>query len=309
MLEKVNRLVKIQGVLVVTLLMNLTVCVLKIVLGLITGTLTIVADGLHSLGDTLSNIMGLLGIHFAQKPPDKKFPYGYEKFETFSTMAIASLITYTFIEVMKRGVDRLLHPQAVTISPLILILMLLSIGINIFVVWYEGGAGRKYKSELLIADSNETKSDILVSFAVLVGVFFISRGVLWLDGVITLGVGLLILRVIIDIYRSTIKVLCDGQVVEPAEVEAVVLSVPGAKFCHAIRSRGREEAFYLDFHLGVEPVMAIEEAHDDVCHRVKLALEKRYPQLKAAHIHIEPNNEAGRRRGNSVFAISDAYGL
>ena len=306
--EEKGRLTKIQGVLVVTLILNFSVCVLKILLGLFTGAITIVADGLHSLGDSFSNVIGLFGIHMAQKPPDKKYPYGYQKFETYTTLIIASLITYTFIEVMRGGVERLIHPQAVTISPIVLVLMVVSICINIFVVWYEGGAGKKYKSELLIADSSETKSDIVVSVAVTVGVFFISRGALWLDGIITMAVGLLILRVIISIYKSTVKVLCDGQVVNPEEVEAVVLSVEGSKFCHAIRSRGRDEAFYLDFHLGVEPTMIIEEAHDDVCHRVKLALEKKYPQMKGAHIHIEPNNEAGRKRGNSVYAISDPYG-
>jgi len=308
-MDKKDRLEKIQGVLIVTLIMNFSVCVLKVLLGFFTGSLTIVADGLHSLGDTFSNIMGLLGIRLARKPPDKKFPYGYEKFEAVATLIIASIISITFFEVMKSGVERLLHPRAITISPLVLILMVVSIGFNIFVVWYEGGAGKKYKSELLIADSNETKSDILVSIAVMVGVFFISRGVLWLDGVITLFVGLCILKVIIDIVKSTIKILCDGQVVDPVDVEATVLSVSGAKFCHAIRSRGRSEAFYLDFHLGVEPTMIIEKAHDEICHQVKLALEKRYPELKGAHIHIEPDNEMGRKRGNSVFAISDSYGL
>ncbi|HSV94897.1 MAG TPA: cation diffusion facilitator family transporter [Spirochaetia bacterium] len=306
-MEREERLAKIQGVLGVTLALNLTVCALKIVLGLVTGILTIVADGLHSLGDSFSNIIGLLGIRLAQKPPDKKFPYGYEKFETVATLVIASIISITFFEVMKSGVERLFHPQAVSISPLVIVLMVVSVCINIFVVWYEGGAGRKYKSELLIADSSETKTDIFVSIAVIIGVVFISQGVWWLDGVITLFVGLCILRVIIDIIKSTIKVLCDGQVVDPDDIRRVVLSVPGAKFCHAIRSRGRLEAFYLDFHLGVAPETSIEVSHDEICHRVKLALEKEYSGLKAAHIHIEPDNEMGRVRGNSVFAKTDSY--
>lgn len=306
-MEREGRLAKIQKVLTFTFLLNLFVCVLKIVLGVVTGTLTIVADGLHSLGDSFSNIIGILGIRLALKPPDKKFPYGYEKFETVATLVIASIISITFFEVMKNGVERLFNPQAVEISPLVIILMVVSIGINIFVVWYEGGAGRKYKSELLIADSSETRTDILVSIAVTIGVIFISQGVLWLDGVITLFVGLCILKVIIDIVKSTVKILCDGQVIDPKLVKQVVLSVPGTKFCHAIRSRGRQEAFYLDFHLGVEPTTSIELAHDEICHQVKLALEKSFPELKAAHIHIEPDNEMGRVRGNSVFAKTDSY--
>ncbi len=308
-MDRRERLVKIQGVFGKTLFLNLAVCILKVVLGLVTGSWTIAADGLHSLGDSFSNVIALIGIGLAQKPPDKKYPYGYEKFEAVATLVIASLISVTFFEVTKSGIERLLHPQVITISPLVFLLMICSIGVNIFVVWYESRAGKRYKSELLLADASETKTDIFISAAVIVGMFFIDQGIYWLDGLFTIFVGLLILKVIIEIIESTVKVLCDGQIIDPEKIKTVIMSVPGVRFCHAIRSRGREETFYLDFHLGVDPELSIEEAHDEICHQVKLALEANFPGMKSALIHIEPNNEMGRSRGNSVFGKKDGFEL
>lgn len=308
-MERQERLKKVNRVLIITMILNLSVCILKIVLGLVTGALTITADGLHSLGDSFSNIVGIAGVRLAQRSPDEKFPYGYEKFEAVATLVIASVISITFFEVVKNGIERLLNPQPVEISPLVMFLIGASILVNILIVWYEGGAGRRYNSELLTADSQHSRSDIWVSVAVLVGLVLMNLGLYWLDGVITLVIGLFILRVIWEIIRSTVNILADGQVIDPEEISRVVLAVPGARFCHAVRSRGREDGFYLDLHLGVDPDISVEQAHDEICHKVKLALAEKFPALKYAQIHIEPFNEDGIGRANSVFGKSDTYGI
>ena len=149
----------------------------------------------------------------------------------------------------------------------------------------------------------------IAALCVLIGVYLIGHGWWWLDGLLTLGIALAILRVIVDIIGSTSKILADAQVVPPEKVERVVMGVPGACFCHAIRSRGRQEGFFLDLHLGVAEGLPIRQAHDVVCHNVKQALHDAFPALKSANIHIEPDNEEGRRRRHSVFRHRDTYGL
>src|SRR3989339_348620 len=303
-----KRLEEIQKVLVRTFFMNLVACLIKIVLGFYTGILAIAADGFHSLGDSLSNIIGFLGIRLAKKKPDDKYAYGYDKFESFVTLLIVSIISVTCYKIFEGGIHRLMHPQEIQVNPFMMIIVVASIGINIITIWYEGGAGRSLKSEFLIADSNETKSDLWVSSLVVAGVLIISRiGWNWLDGALSLLVGLFVLRVIWEIIVSTAKTLADGQVVSPSAVTKIVLAVPGVEFCHAVRSRGREEAFYLDLHLGTNKDLTIEEAHDDICHQAKIALHKAFPGLKSANIHIEPDNEDGRGRANSVFRKRDSY--
>jgi cation diffusion facilitator family transporter len=306
--ERKQRLKEIQNVLAITFLMNLTVCLIKIILGFITGILTISADGFHSLGDSLSNIVGFLGIRLARKEPDDKHPYGYDKFESMATLVIAALISITCYKVFESGIDRLFNPHWAQANYIVILAMIGSMVINILTIVYEGGAGRRLKSELLIADSNETKSDLFVSGAVIAVIILINQtGWLWLDGTLTIGIGLLILKIIYDIFRSTAKILADAQVVDPAIVVQVIMNVPDVKFCHAIRSRGREEGFFLDCHLGVNRNITIEKAHDDVCHRVKKALHEKFPGLRSANIHLEPDNDHGLTRANSVFRKRDSY--
>jgi cation diffusion facilitator family transporter len=309
-MERQNRLARINRVLSVTFCLNLLVCLVKIVLGLLTGVLAITADGIHSLGDSLSNIVGFIGIRLARKEPDEKYPYGYDKFEAVATFVIASIISVTFYKVVESGIERILNPRPVSFEPIILILMLLTTAVNAFVVWYEGGAGKRLQSNLLVADASETKGDIFVSLGVIAGVYFIGRlGIPWLDGAITLVIAGFIFKIIMEIFRSTSKILCDAQVVDPKSIKDVVMSIPDVKFCHAIRSRGSEAGFYLDFHLGVDESMQINKAHDEICHKVKARLLDIYPSMKAANIHLEPDNDAGRERKNSAFRQRDKYGL
>lgn len=308
-MERQERLGKIHAVLWRTFFLNLATCIIKIILGLVTGVLTITADGIHSLGDSLSNVAGIFAINLARKDPDERYPYGYDKFEAVATLIIASIISITFFEVAKAGIEKLLHPHTLTISPLVFLVMFATTGINIVVVWYEGGWGKRLKSELLTADAAETKSDVFVSLAVMGGVYLISRGFVRMDGVITLVIALFILRIIIEIIESTAKILCDAQVIEPERIVKVVMSVPGVCFCHAVRTRGSENGFFLDFHLGVHEDTSITIAHDKICHEVKQALQLAFPNMKTANVHIEPDNEDGRRRKNSVFRMTDPYGI
>jgi cation diffusion facilitator family transporter len=307
--KRTERLAEVNVVLVVTLALNFAVCVVKIVLGLVTGILAITADGVHSLGDSLSNVVGLLGVRLARRSPDERYPFGYDKFEAITTLVVASLISVTFFSVLENGVGRLLHPRPMQVSLLTLALIAGTVLVDLFIVWYEGGAGRRLSSELLVADAAETRGDVYVSLSVLAGVFVIGRwGLWWLDGLLTLVIAYAILRIIVQIYRDTSRILCDAQVVDPTVISDIVMRVPGVQFCHAIRTRGRPNGYYAEFHLGVAQLLTIEQAHDDVCHRAKEALHQALPNLKSALVHIEPDTADGRSRARSVFRRRDPYG-
>lgn len=303
-----QRLAKVQRVTIWTLAMNTMVCLVKITLGLSTGVMAITADGFHSLGDSLSNTVMFVGIRLARRKPDRKHGYGYERYEAITTLLIVSLISITCYKVFETGIERLMSPKVVEINPLMLVIMVVSMAVNVITVIYEGGAGRRLKSQLLIADSKETKSDLWVSGGVIATTFIVSRtGWFWLDGVVTIAIGFLIIRVIVEIVKPTARQLADAQVVEPERVRDIAMSVPGVRFCHAIRSHGQEDGFFLDCHLGVDTEISVREAHEVVCHAFKLALYEAFPGLKSALVHIEPNSGPGVNRGDSVFRDRDPY--
>lgn len=308
-MDREVRLDEVKRVLVVTLLLNLTVCLTKVGLGLATGLVAIVADGLHSLGDTLSNLIGLVGINLAQKGPDEKHGYGYDRFEEVFTLLIVGLISITCFEVVKAGLYRLFNPEQNEISSFTVAVMFASMAINIITIVYEGRAGRRLRSQLLLADMSETKGDLWVSGLVIVSLIIAKyTGWYWLDGLATTLVGLLIARLIWEIIIPTAKQLADAQAVDPQEVSRLVMGVEGVRFCHAIRSRGTTESFYLDLHLGVEPATSVEFAHDKICHKAKEVLKEAFPGLRSALIHLEPDNEAGVARKGSIFRDRDSFG-
>ncbi len=306
--ERLERLEKVQRVLGWTLVMNLSSSLIKIALGFTTGMLMIVADGFHSLGDSLSNIVGFLGIKLAKKQPDETYSYGYDKFESIATMLIISLISVTCFKVFEGGIGRFLDPRPVEVPVLGLAILVVSMVINLATVLYEGGAGKKLKSGLLIADASETKADLWISGGVLVSAWVIALTGWWrVDGIVTIIIGFSILRVIWGMISPTVRVLADAQTVPPQDVVKAVLGLQGVEFCHAVRSRGPEEGFFLELHIGVRKDLTVEEAHDDICHRVKCALHETFSGLRSASIHIEPDNVPARERASSVFKEQDPY--
>ncbi|MGE5298102.1 MAG: cation diffusion facilitator family transporter [Acidobacteriaceae bacterium] len=303
-----GKLAEVQKVLAVTLLLNLSVALTKITLGAVLGVMAVVADGLHSLGDTMSNIVGIIGVRLARRKPDQTHGYGYERFEAVATLMIVSLIVVTCYKVFESGFIRLFKPQAIAGSPILAGVMLASMAVNVLTVRYEGRAGKRLGSQLLVADSTETKTDLMVSAGVILTTFLAGiTGWYWLDGAVTLGIGFLIIRVIIEVIKPTAQELSDAQAIEPKIVKETVMAIDGVRFCHAIRSRGTPDGFFLDMHLGVDRQLTIEEAHDDICHRVKVELHRVFPGLKSAMVHLEPDNDSGRRRGRSIFRDRDEY--
>ena len=300
--NKESRLREIERVLVITLFLNLLASVAKITLGLTTGVMAIAADGFHSLGDTFSNIVGIVGTRLARRPPDKDHAYGYDRYEDIATLLVVSLISITCYKVFETGISHLLSPTIIKMSGLILATILGSMLINLITVIYEKGAGKKLGSNLLIADATETKSDLWISGIVIISTSITSfTDWYWLDGISTILIGLMIVKTIWEIVVPTAKQLADAQAVDPNSIYEIIMSILGEGYCHEIRTRGKPESFFLDCHIGVDPKTSIETAHDDICHRVKLALRDKFPGLRSANIHIEPDNETARRRESSIF--------
>ena len=157
----------VTAVLVWVLFLNLAVAVAKLVLGYMTGAVSIVSDGLHSLTDSFSNVAALIGVRVARKPPDKDHPYGHRKFETLSAAAIAAFLLVVMIEVGRAAWQRFTHGGGPEVPGGSFAVMLATIAVNIVVATYERRAGQRLSSEVLLADSMHTRSDVATSITVI----------------------------------------------------------------------------------------------------------------------------------------------
>jgi cation diffusion facilitator family transporter len=274
-------------VLLQVLALNVTVAVAKLVLGYSTGAVSVISDGFHSATDAAANVMGLVGLRAARKPPDDDHPYGHRKYETLAAAGIFVALVFVVIEVLRGALLRLAGGPPARVSGLSFAVMLVTLGINVLVVRYESSRARALHSELLMADALQTRSDVLTTCAVLVSLVAVRFGFPILDPVAAILVAVFIARAGLQIFRETSPILADRAVLDEEGIRSVVMSVAGVVGCHQIRSRGSLDYAFLDLHVWFRGSTSLHEAHR-LSHVVKDRLMQAYPHIADAIIHIEP---------------------
>ena len=269
------------------LVLNLAVAAAKLVLGYATGAVSIVSDGFHSLADSTSNIIGLVGLRAARKPPDADHPYGHRKFETLAAAGIFVFLLLAVVEITRGALRRIADPAPPEISPLTFAVMIATLVVNLWVVRYERGQARRLHSELLLADSVHTRSDVFATIGVLITLTAVAMGYPLLDPIGGFAIAVLLGRTSYEIARDTSGILSDRVVIDEDDIRGVVMSIPQVIGCHHIRTRGSMDHVFLDLHVWFPAVMPLRDAHS-LSHDVKDRLMERFPQIADAIIHIEP---------------------
>jgi cation diffusion facilitator family transporter len=269
------------------LVLNLAVATAKLLLGYATGAVSIVSDGFHSLTDSTSNIIGLVGLRAARKPPDADHPYGHRKFETLAAAGIFIFLVLAVLEIGRSALHRFASPTPPDVSWVSFAVMIATLIVNIGVVRYEGGQGRALKSELLLADSVHTRSDVFATIGVLISLTGVALGFPLLDPIGGVAIAILIARTSYEIARDTSGILSDRAALDEEHIRRTVLSVPEVLGCHQIRTRGSADHVFLDLHVWFPAAMPLNTAHL-LSHDVKDRLMEQFPQIADAIIHIEP---------------------
>jgi cation diffusion facilitator family transporter len=283
-----DRYSAVASVLLRVLFLNLAVAFAKIAFGYATGAISILSDGFHSLTDAASNIVGLIGVRAAGQPPDQDHPYGHRKYETVAAAAVVLFLLLVVVEVLRNAFNHLTgRSQPLDISIASFLVMLVTVGINLAVVAYESREATRLSSEILLADAMQTRGDVWSSLTVIAALIGARFGVPILDPLAALVVAGFIGYAGYQIASTTTGILSDRIVISDADLERVVMSVPGVLGCHQIRTRGAADHVFLDLHVWMPPDLRLTEAHQ-LSHVVKDRLMARYPQIADAVIHIEP---------------------
>ncbi len=269
------------------LVLNLGVAVAKVAFGWTTGSISILSDGLHSFTDSASNVVALVGVRLASRPPDDDHPYGHRKFETLASVGILLFLLLVMVQVLMASVTRLRDGGAPHVSAASFIVMLVTLAVNVFVVVYERRAGRTLVSEVLMADARHTTSDILTSVTVIAALVGVWAGYPKADALAALVVAVFIGYACWGIFDETSRILEDRIVIAESDVSDVVLAVPGVLGCHHVRTRGSSDHVFLDLHVWMAGELPLVEAHA-LSHVVKDHVMTRFPQIKDAIIHLEP---------------------
>lgn len=287
---------QVRRVLWVTLLLNLFVMALKFTLGFATGSLSLQADALHSVTDSANNVLGLITNRFSSPKPDREHPYGHQKFEAVGALGIAAFLGIACFEILKVAVEKLVFNQeqvAIKVSPSELWLLLVVLGVNIFVAYYERRVGKKINSPILIADAKHTMSDIWVTIIVLAGLIGVWQAnnlnipqLQWLDVILSFPVALLVFYSGWEVISDNLPWLVDEMAIAPEAINEIVMQVSGVVNCHDIASRGMlGRQVFIEMHLIVD-TDDIFIAHE-ITEEIEELLEKRFGTVRVL-IHVEP---------------------
>ena len=282
-----DRYSAVVRVLNLVLVLNLLVALAKIALGYTTGAVSILSDGFHSLTDSASNVVALIGVSIARRPPDQNHPYGHRKYETMASLGITLFLVLVLFQVLAAAYDRFMHGGTPRVFPEGIAIMTTTLVINVFVVIYESRAGRRLNSEVLLADARHTRSDVMTSIAVIGALLGVWWGFPIFDPIAAVIVAGFIGHACWDIAQDASRILSDEIVIAEDDVREVVLTVPEVLGCHQIRTRGSADHAFMDLHVWLDGETPLQSAHAS-SHVVKDRLMKRFPELADVVIHIEP---------------------
>ena len=274
----------VRTVLLVEGLANATILVVKLVVGMATGSVAILGDAVHSLTDLVNNGLALVALHLSAAPPDREHPYGHRKFETLAVFGLATLLTVAALEIALRAVGRLGEP--VGSDGWALGLMLGVLAVNVAVATWESLQARRLDSDLLHADARHTFGDVLTTVAVIAGWQLAASGYAWLDPLVAVAVACLVFYLAYGLFRRAVPVLVDQVANDPLELIEVIRSVPRVREVRRVRSRVSGAGPAAEVVVTVDARLTTDEAHR-VATAIEAALERRLG-IADVTVHIEP---------------------
>ncbi len=280
--------------------------VFKIVVGLATGSLGILAEAAHSGLDLMAAMMTFLAVRFAGKPADSDHLYGHGKAENLSALFETFLLLVTCVWIIYEATHRLLYHYAdLKVNLLSFAVMAISIVVDVSRSRVLYRAARKYNSQALEADALHFSTDIWSSAVVILGLFGVKLGE-WVpnlafldkaDSIAAILVGLIVVYVSLQMGKRTVQALLD---VAPSGVEGKIVSaveaVPGVTNCHRVRVRYSGPQLFVDIHVLIDGDKTLREAHN-LTEEIERTIQGLVPNADVM-VHPEPDFERTKGKGN-----------
>ncbi len=276
---------------IVGIVANLVLVALKIYAGIVGKSQALIADGIHSLSDLLSDFVVLVGLKWGHQEADDNHPFGHGRIETISSMVIGILLIAAGGGIVFNAVTALYEHQKAQPTLLTLIIAFLSIAIKEAMYWYTLLAGKRMKSMLLIANAWHHRTDALSSVAVLIGIGGVYLNPNWYlaDSLASLFVTYFILRVggqmVWHALKEVVDTAPDKEVLE--NIKNVAQEVDGVLNAHDIHSRFSGGQIFSEIHIVVDPEITVREGHD-IADNVEATVLEKIDDLVRVIVHVDP---------------------
>lgn len=276
----------------------------KIIIGLWAGSLAVLGDGIDSATDVIISIVMIFTARIINRPPSRKYVYGYEKAEGIATKILSLVIFWAGVQMFISSIQIMLssEPREMPASIAIYVTVFSIIG-KLLLAWYQYKQGRKVNSSLLTANAINMRNDVLISSGVLVGLIFTFIFKLpLLDAVTGLLISLFIIKSAISIFMDSNVELMDGVRDESVynKIFEAVEKVPGASNPHRVRSRQLGNLYMIALDIEVDGEITLNQAHE-IAHKVENSIKETVENVYDIMIHVEP---AGQCHEVEKFGIS-----
>jgi len=284
---------------------NAILSIAKISVGIIAGSLAVVADGIDSASDILTSIITLITAYFITKPPDIKHPYGYQRADTIATKALSFIIFFAGAQLAISTVMNLIEGEIREIPSVIAIYVtLVSIVGKLLLAVYQFKMGKITESQMLIANGKNMQNDVIISISVLLGLTFTFVFKLpVLDTITALVVSIWIMYVAFKIFMQTNIELMDG--IEDTsiykDVFKAVEQVKNAHNPHKVRIRKLSNNYIIELDIEIDGSKNLNEAHK-IGHEVEKNIRKNIKNVYEVLIHTEPRGNIDK---DEKFGISN----
>lgn len=275
---------------------NISQTLLKIGFGMLWQSSALIADGIHSLSDLLSDFLVIVAVRMGSREADHEHPYGHRRFETIATIILGlSLIIIgggIAWSVMKRmeQPEHLSTPDVMSLG-----IVAISILVNEWLYHYTKRIAKTTRSKLLLANAWHQRSDAISSVVVLFGIGAVLLGYPLADAIAAIVVALMVVKIGLSQLIASIKELVDTSLPPHllAEIRAAILAIEGVEGIHLLRSRQMGEDALLDAHVIVDPRITVSEGHN-ISEAVRDELVSRFDDVMDVLVHIDAENDEGK---------------
>ncbi|MHC4150397.1 MAG: cation diffusion facilitator family transporter [Planctomycetota bacterium] len=293
-IESENR--QIRFVTHVGIVCNIVLSAVKVGIGVLVGSIALVADGIHSLSDMATDFAVLLGVHFGSKQPDESHPYGHGRIETFAAGFIALVLTVGGAAMIYYAAMDIARGNIKTARMAVLVVAIISIFSKELLYKITKKVAVKSHSSALYANAWHHRSDALSSIAVLTGFVSLKFGFGYGDQIAAVAVGLMIIlvgaRVAGDCVRELTESAVDSGTIE--HIKEIINASPSIRQWHRLRSRTVGREVFLDLHILVDPELDVATAHE-VSESLENAVHEQISRPVNITVHIEPDTPELRK--------------
>lgn len=271
----------------ISIILNTLLFALKYWVGIRTFSIAIIADAWHTLSDSLTSLVVIIGFKVSSKPADKKHPYGHGRAEIISSVIIGTMLAIVGFNFLIASIQRFINHQSASYGNLAIIVFIISVILKEGLAQFSIRAGKKINSQSLIADGWHHRSDALMSFLVLVGIFM-GGYFWWVDSIMGIIVSLVIFYTTYIILKESISTLIGEEPSEDLEAEIRKIVTNSASHdvkLHHLHSHKYGDNKELTFHIRLPADMRLEDAHSIAEELEKKIREKMNIETT---IHLEP---------------------